>query len=541
MQDSSGNEIDKPKQSPLESKALKTPDAVEVANSDKNAINLARSKNPDKSNGSAWQDKSKAPPSDYQSIQITGMGKPISRFSEKQTDTSESQTPSAKSISKMELAHMQAQGDKTAESFANEYEKITQSLSRTAQAAALSDLQERIDKTYGRGKYHKENDNDDSDARPIFSKDSVLESKNLIVSGLDYQENSTQFDNRSPSEKLSDFVNAASARISDPIGQKTYIQGQLDKLIGIGEGMNIAKEETKASARQAWTALTDGTVASFLAQPNAINDPLFHTLGRVLDAFERDPNTANKALVLLGHQIELASEKYSALPQREQGKVLGGFVFNGLGPEPNLGSTQEVVSNSISEGFSRLEQGGEQHLPSIQTMENISLSDSQQFASSELARGADAGAGGNWFRLNERSSSDVVRQCHPLACVSACGEMLSEGQIKQADLVRRLALYDLEYSTKEIRAANPLDLATELGEHWWGGWVEEHSLRELLKTRTPFALELKEFNHIPHVVLTDGINRAGNVMIRDPWEATRYEIPFEELFKYWTGRVVYGE
>ncbi|MDR3617674.1 MAG: papain-like cysteine protease family protein [Candidatus Obscuribacterales bacterium] len=538
MQDSSGNEIDKPKQSPLELKDLKTPDAVEVANSDKNAINAARSKNPDKSNGSAWQDKSKAPPSDYQSIQITGMGKPISRFSEKQTDTSESQTPSAKSISKMELAHMQAQGDKTAESFANEYEKITQSLSRTAQAAALSDLQERMDKTYGRGNYHKENDNDDSDARPIFSKDSVLESKNLIVSGLDYQENSKQFDNRSPSEKLSDFVNAASSRISDPIGQKTYIQDQLDKLIGIGEGMNIAKEETKASARQAWTALTDGTVASFLAQPNAINDPLFHTLGRVLDAFERDPNTVNKALVLLGHQIELASEKYSALPQHEQGKILGGIVFNGFSGEPSSNSVKESLSRSIEQSFSILEKA-EQKVFKDSNLIRQNISHDGKLISQELAKASDTGAGGNWLRLNERDSPDVVKQCHRLACVSACGEMLTNGEITQTDLVTRLARYEPSHVSGEILASSPQYLAEELGAGWTSKPTGAGKLGDLLRRKVPFAIELKEFDHIPHLVIADGIDEAGNIMIRDPWDATRYEMQPSEFAKFFTGRVCF--
>jgi hypothetical protein len=44
----------------------------------------------------------------------------------------------------------------------------------------------------------------------------------------------------------------------------------------------------------------------------------------------------------------------------------------------------------------------------------------------------------------------------------------------------------------------------------------------------------------PHVVVVDGINQAGNVMIRDPWEGTKYEMPFKYFVnEVWTGRAVY--
>lgn len=72
--------------------------------------------------------------------------------------------------------------------------------------------------------------------------------------------------------KLTNFAQSAAARLLDPAGQQKYFQGQIDKIQGIGDGLNLAKEEMKDAGRKAWEALQDGSVAMFLARPNAIND-----------------------------------------------------------------------------------------------------------------------------------------------------------------------------------------------------------------------------------------------------------------------------
>lgn len=148
--------------------------------------------------------------------------------------------------------------------------------------------------------------------------------------GMDYEEGR---DTRSVYQRMTDFARAAGRRAADPEGWKSYIQGELDKMIGVGEGLNIAKENTKGAVVAGWNALTDGTVANFLAKPNAINDPLFHAVGGALTAIAEDPNTANHALERVGTTIMNASERYSALPNREKGHVIGETMFALIGPE----------------------------------------------------------------------------------------------------------------------------------------------------------------------------------------------------------------
>lgn len=152
--------------------------------------------------------------------------------------------------------------------------------------------------------------------------------------GMNYEEGR---DTRSAYEKMTDFARAAGRRAADPEGWKTYIQGELDKMIGVGEGLNIAKEQTKGAVAAGWKALTDGTVANFLAKPNAINDPLFHAVGGALTAMAEDPNAVNHALERVGTTIMNASERYSALPNREKGHVIGETMFGLANPE---GSTE---------------------------------------------------------------------------------------------------------------------------------------------------------------------------------------------------------
>jgi hypothetical protein len=152
------------------------------------------------------------------------------------------------------------------------------------------------------------------------------------TSGMNWQQSA---DTRAASEKLRDFLGALGKNGINPENGKQYIQDQLDKLIGVGEGLHISKEQTKGTAAAGWKALHDGTVAEFLSKPNAVNEPMFKVVSTALDALSKDPESANKALAALGTAIAESSEHYSALPNREKGHVIGQAMFNLFNPEGN--------------------------------------------------------------------------------------------------------------------------------------------------------------------------------------------------------------
>ena len=68
----------------------------------------------------------------------------------------------------------------------------------------------------------------------------------------------------------------------------------------------------------------------------------------------------------------------------------------------------------------------------------------------------------------------------------------------------------------------------------------------LLKT-APFMVTLKEaaynpFNSkIAHALIVDGLNDAGELMIRDPAKPSRYEMTMADFIANWTGHAVYRE
>lgn len=149
----------------------------------------------------------------------------------------------------------------------------------------------------------------------------------------------------------------------------------------------------------------------------------------------------------------------------------------------------------------------------------------------------EAGApGGIWEVINERISPDVVKQINNVSCVSACGEMLSNGAIDQATLINNLgAPVGLQH------------LADELGPEWTGVTIgNKEQVLDYLLNNGSWAAELRSppasmYARIDmgHSVVVDGVNDAGDIMIRDPWEGTRYEMTRYNFLKHWTGTSVY--
>ncbi len=379
--------------------------------------------------------------------------------------------------------------------------------------------------------------------------------------GIGYEEGR---DSRSIYQKLSDFAQAAAARATDLEEQRAYIQGQLDKIIGIGEGLNIAKDSTKAAVAAGWNALIDGTVANFLSKPNAINDPLFHAVGGALTAMTEDPNAVNHTLEQVGALIMEGSEHYTAAGDREKGHLIGETMFAMVNPEGSTEAGQaalkvadrvaEHIDEAVLKTIEQTLKVAEEAAPEVAQQTKQMLYDyiqSKGLTASQLERGgqipegfldnlekppegAPVGKGGDWPVLNERPSPDVVKQISNESCVAAVGEMLSNGMLKQDVLIDQVG-------------TKPEFLAPLLGPEWKGGFVRENRekvLEVLLASKRSWAAEFRDdFYHrvrMGHMVVVDGLDKVGNVMIRDPQDATRYEMTREAFLKYWSDRALFS-
>ena len=76
-----------------------------------------------------------------------------------------------------------------------------------------------------------------------------------------------------------------------------------------------------------------------------------------------------------------------------------------------------------------------------------------------------------------------------------------------------------------------------------GGWLDtQHNPREAfgyLAQHGPFAPSLKSFDAEAHMVVVDGMDDAGRVVVRDPFQGTRYYVEWQEFLEIWHGMSVW--
>jgi hypothetical protein len=161
--------------------------------------------------------------------------------------------------------------------------------------------------------------------REIVDYDPIRTGKNSYWLGVRMSERS---DIRTPEEKMQTFLKVASERAFSVKGMAAFIQGEINEVQGIWSGLVEAKDDTKKIAREAFDALVDGRAARFLAQPDAINKPLFKTVSAVFDTLGKDREAVNHALLALGAElIEIGK-----LPRDEQSKIVGETLFTLVNP-----------------------------------------------------------------------------------------------------------------------------------------------------------------------------------------------------------------
>ena len=154
------------------------------------------------------------------------------------------------------------------------------------------------------------------------------------------------------------------------------------------------------------------------------------------------------------------------------------------------------------------------------------------------------GAGGRWPVINEITDSKVVRQQSNLSCGPACGEMLlREWGITNITQIAIENLTGTPTSASEVAdALNQLSLASL--HRWQGGYLDTSTslaaFNLLLKTSKPWMAQMKEIrNRIAHMVVVDGIDETGLVLVRDPWEGTSYKMELDQFLQVWSQIAVF--
>jgi filamentous hemagglutinin len=149
-----------------------------------------------------------------------------------------------------------------------------------------------------------------------------------------------------------------------------------------------------------------------------------------------------------------------------------------------------------------------------------------------------AGGGGGHWPLSDERPNAAVRQVDPVSCGAAVGEMLSEGRVKQNEIRQNLTMpTSPEFLAAELRRCRQGD--------WTGAYVAEpeHALDVLVDRGEPWGAVMFPSeaggNRLLHMVVVDGRNGSGEIMIRDPWEGSAYRMKSEDFLHFWAGGVVY--
>lgn len=157
---------------------------------------------------------------------------------------------------------------------------------------------------------------------------------------------------------------------------------------------------------------------------------------------------------------------------------------------------------------------------------------------------AFAGAGGCWPAIDEVLDPEVIQQQDKLSCGAACGEMLLKDcgiTVTQAAIIAKTGLPITAMRLAEVM--NSFD--TSQPPRWVGGPLgirraTQADVFEVLNTTGSWIAMLWETGgKIGHMVVVDGVSEQGYVLIRDPWQATRYKMRQDDFLQYWSDYGVY--
>ncbi|MBC8000602.1 MAG: hypothetical protein IAF58_21820 [Leptolyngbya sp.] len=126
----------------------------------------------------------------------------------------------------------------------------------------------------------------------------------------------------------------------------------------------------------------------------------------------------------------------------------------------------------------------------------------------------------------------VTRQIDELSSLPAAGQMLTEGQHSEDNLIDIAGM-----------PCDPVLIAQALGPDWTLKAPGTGSVEDNCKAG-PWIAEMIEnnpanFPHRRHAVVVDEIALSGNLMVRDSWEGTTYEMHPAVFMAVWSGRGIF--
>ncbi len=154
------------------------------------------------------------------------------------------------------------------------------------------------------------------------------------------------------------------------------------------------------------------------------------------------------------------------------------------------------------------------------------------------------GSGGFWNRIDEAVDPSVVRQLNPGSCGPACGATLLRGTGNPAAQSAIALRQGAVMSDDAARLANLMNELAGTSGVWKGGFINvitnPRRVFSVLIRNGSFATTLRTPPmKVSHMVVADGLDDAGRVIIRDASTGTRYLITWDDFVKVCEGQSVY--
>lgn len=154
----------------------------------------------------------------------------------------------------------------------------------------------------------------------------------------------------------------------------------------------------------------------------------------------------------------------------------------------------------------------------------------------------------------EKDAPDVIQQKNINACGFACIEMASGGKLEQGKMLERYIAEShpqlLEKCTTKAGECQPLAdlpwISKILGPPWVSNkfrkdLTSEERFSFMMSKKEPWITDFKKADHEGHIVMIDGLNENGMVIVRDPGDKTKYLMSQENFKELWTGNCVFKE
>jgi filamentous hemagglutinin len=170
--------------------------------------------------------------------------------------------------------------------------------------------------------------------------------------------------------------------------------------------------------------------------------------------------------------------------------------------------------------------------PMASTAEEVAVRGFPGAEATATARGTyRGGAGGNWRVFNEGADSAVAQQATSTSCGQACAQMLLSD--------RGMAVQQAAFGSEMTSAQGLAGRLNTVESGWIGSGVSSSSFQSLNQTGSWSAMMWERGARSGHWVVVDGVDNAGFVMVRDPFNATRYQMTRADFLEAWNGYSVF--